>query len=69
MLLGTIDEAVHRPEIAGYDVHVADAEPIMRDAIARIRRAGSRYHLSREGTDALVRRFVGGATHRLSGPQ
>src|SRR5262249_13063365 len=65
MLLGTIDAATHRPEIAGYDVHVADAEPIVRDAIARIHRAGSRYHLSPEGADALIRRFVNGATHHL----
>jgi hypothetical protein len=65
MLLGTIDEAQGRPELGGYDVHVADAEPIVANALLRIQRAGATYRLRSATTKRLVEQFLAGATHRL----
>src|SRR5579859_1164458 len=64
-MLGTIDQAVQRPEIAGYDVHVLGAEAIIADALRRIRQAGQKYHLSDTAVRNLEAHFLSGATQRL----
>jgi hypothetical protein len=65
MLLGTVDEAINRPEIGGYDVHVADAELIVADAIQRIHQASRTYHLRAITTQRVIQQFLAGATHRI----
>jgi hypothetical protein len=65
MLLGTIDEAIERPEMGGYDVYVADAHPIIADALDRIELAAKTYRLRPIITDRLISQFVAGATHRF----
>lgn len=65
LLLGTIDEAINRPEIGGYDVRVADADPILDDAVQRIRQASSSYRLRTITTQRLIENFLAGATHRI----
>jgi hypothetical protein len=66
MLLGTIDEAVHRPELGGYDVYVTGIEPILVDALARIQHAGVTHRLRPITVKRLMEQFVAGASHRLS---
>jgi hypothetical protein len=66
MLMGTIDRVRHRPEIAGYDVHVRDAQRIIDDAIGRIHQAGSKYRINQTVTDGLIERFVASARHRIA---
>jgi hypothetical protein len=65
MLLGTVDDAIAHPEIGGYDVHVADAAPLIHDALRRIRAAGVAHRLKPTTTQRLLDQFVAGATHRL----
>jgi hypothetical protein len=64
-MLGTIDLAIERPEIAGYDVHVVGAEAIIADALRRIRQAGQKYHLTDTAVRNLEAHFLRGAHHRL----
>ena len=68
MLLGAIEETIPRPELGGYDVHVADAAPLVADAVRRIGQAGRKYHLPSTITSRLLTHFVAGATHQL-GPR
>jgi len=65
LLLGQIETVVHRPEIGGYDVKVADGPRILGNALTRIRQAGRTYHLSRETVGSLVEQFQRGARLRL----
>jgi len=64
-MLGAIDVAVHRPEIAGYDLHVLGAEAIIEDALRRIRQAGQKHRLPATTVRNLEAHFVRGARHRL----
>jgi hypothetical protein len=65
LLLGEVDQTIHRPEHAGYDVHVADAGPLIQQALARIHRACARYHLAYNQRERLAAAFLAGATHRF----
>ena len=65
LLVGQIETVVHRPEIGGYDVNVADGPRILADALARIRQAGRTYHLSEEAVARLAEQFQHGARLRL----
>ncbi len=65
MLLGTIDEAVHRPELGGFDVYVTGIEPVLTAALERIQQAAVTYRLRAITTKRLLDRFVAGASHRL----
>ncbi len=64
MLLGTIDQTIRRPEMGSYDVHVADALPLIKDAARRIQQAGRTYRLRADRTERLIEQFLVGATHR-----
>jgi len=61
LLLGQIETVVHRPEIGGYDVRVADGPQILADALSRIRQAGRTYHLNEAAVGSLIERFSRGA--------
>lgn len=65
MLLGDVDEMVHRPELGGYDVHVLGAERIIEQAIQRIAQASTKYGLSHNQTTRLTANFIAGVTFRL----
>jgi len=65
-LLGEIDAMVHRPLVAGYDVHVADAQRLIDAAVRRIRQAGRIYHLNQTAVTNLVEHFRRGALQRLT---
>jgi hypothetical protein len=65
MLLGEIDETIHRPELRGYDVYVIGGQRIIEQALQRIRQAGLRYHLSLNQTTRLQDTFMAGVRHRL----
>lgn len=65
MLVGDVDLAIKRPELGGYDVSVVDANPIVDDALKRIRQAGTQYHLRPITTNRLLSQFIAGATHQL----
>jgi hypothetical protein len=65
MLLGEVDEMIHRPEMGGYDVHVKGAERILEQATHRIIQANAKYHVSPNQGQLLIARFVAGATHRF----
>jgi hypothetical protein len=61
MLLGAIDAVVHHPAAGGFTVHVADGPRLIADAVARIRQAGRKYHLSDVIVSRLVEDFKRGA--------
>jgi hypothetical protein len=65
MLLGEVDQAIHRPERGGYDVHVVNAEPLIQQALARIQQASTRYHLGHNDRERLQAAFLAGATYRF----
>ena len=65
LLLGEINTVLHRPEIGGYDVWVADAPRIFANALMRIRQAGRTHHLSQAAMEDLVERFSRVARLRL----
>jgi hypothetical protein len=65
LLMGEPDAIIQRPIQGGYDVHVPDAEPIVRDAERRIQQAAATYHLSHNTTVRLLEQFQAGATYRF----
>jgi hypothetical protein len=65
MLMGEIDAAVQRPEMGGYDVHVANAQGIIDDAVRRILQAASKYRLSHNTVTHLLEQFDRGVRHRF----
>jgi hypothetical protein len=65
MLLGTIDEAINRPELGGFDVHVTDGSGIIADGLQRIGQVATTYHLRPITTRRLLDQFITGATHRF----
>lgn len=66
-LLGTIDAITHRPEIAGYDVHIPDVQPIIDDASGRIQHVASKYRLGKMAAARLTEQFRFAAAHRIAG--
>ncbi len=64
MLLGTIEETFLQPELELYDIRVAEARPLVEDALVRIQRAAQRYHLQPRLTQRLLTNFTAGATQR-----
>ncbi len=65
LLLGTIDETIRRPEMGGYDVLVADAASLIKDATRRIQQAGRTHRLRADRTERLIAQFLVGATRRI----
>jgi hypothetical protein len=66
LLMGEVDAMIHRPERAGYDVHVAYGDELVQQAVRRITEAGAKYHLPAQTTQRLIADFLAGATHRFS---
>ena len=68
MMVGTVDEAIHRPELGGYDVSVVDAPAVLDDALRRIQQASATYRLRQRTTTQLIAQFLAGATHQIRRP-
>ena len=66
MLLGEIGRQFHHPERGGYDVEVLSAQPIVDQAVRRIRESSQRYHLPHNQRLVLEQRFIAGTRFRLS---
>jgi hypothetical protein len=65
MMVGTVEEAVHHPEIGGYDVSITGAPTIVDDAVRRIRQASVTHRLRLRTTQHLIDQFLAGATHQI----
>jgi hypothetical protein len=61
MLVGEIDAVRTRPSAGMYDVHVVEGTRLTVEALARIRQAGRRYHLTAAATQNLIEHFKRGA--------
>jgi hypothetical protein len=68
-LIGEVDLALPDPRISGYHLHVVNGQPIIDQALRRIRHAGAKYHLQPQAVNNLCARFAEAATAELEPPQ
>ena len=58
LLLGTVDAVVHHPAEGRYQAHVVEGPRLITDAVARIRQAGRKYHLTEPAVSNLIDHFT-----------